>query len=290
MHGPWIKVPKPDDSRGRPGPKITEIHDDDKAKSLGYPGGFVGGITLANVTVPALFASFGHTWYENGAYTVNFAKPVFDQEEVRVVWEEVEPDPGDKNKIHFWLERRNGEQTTFGWAAVGEQGGQRVTPPWERAAQKPADPEEDLLPEIKLGEEHEFEYSREKDVMIQQLGLLQDYNWWYRIASPWGDPILPPPEIAYMVMVGSAIAREGQQRSSRFRSFMDGGRELVVCGPLFSDRIYHILARTVEKGRTKRSVYFISEAFIDDEHGNRVAILRSRANHLIKDLIDKSDA
>jgi hypothetical protein len=43
MHGPWIKVPKPDDSRGRPGPKITEIHDDDKAKSLGYPGGFVGG-------------------------------------------------------------------------------------------------------------------------------------------------------------------------------------------------------------------------------------------------------
>lgn len=43
MQGPWIKVPKPDDSRGRPGPKITEIHDDKKAKTLGYPGGFVGG-------------------------------------------------------------------------------------------------------------------------------------------------------------------------------------------------------------------------------------------------------
>lgn len=85
------------------------------------------------VATPAIFASFRHEWYENGTYSVRYVRPVYAGDEIRVVWEEVEPDFGDSRKISFWLEKRDGEQTTFGWAALGEAG-TKLMPPWERGS------------------------------------------------------------------------------------------------------------------------------------------------------------
>ena len=86
--GPWVKVHKPPSSRERIEqgiPPVTRIHDDDAARELGFREGIVGGLTLLSVTTSALDASFSHTWYEGGTYSVRHRSPTYEGE-VNVVW------------------------------------------------------------------------------------------------------------------------------------------------------------------------------------------------------------
>jgi hypothetical protein len=287
--GPWVKVWKPPESATRPGPAITLIHDDEVAKSLGFAGGLVGGPTLAAVTTPAIFASFGHSWYENGAYSVRYVRPVYDQEEVRVVWQELKPDLGDKRKITFWLERRDGERTTFGWAALGGAA-HKLTAPWERsidAAAPPAESADDLLPNMHVGDTlSPFDCLMTREDILARHDRLEDRNWWYSVASPWGAPILPPDDLGVMVLQRPRQPQaEGETQRTTGRTPMYAGFDLVVYGPLFTDRTYRFHPRLVEKGRSERSVFFSYEYGIDDESGQRVAVARAKTRHFISTLI-----
>jgi hypothetical protein len=285
MEGPWITAPKTPESTDKPGKSLTLIHDDDVAKSLGYQGGFVGGSTVMAITSPAIFASFGHNWYESGVYSARLSKPVFTGDEVRVIWEESEPDPGDKRKITFCLEKRDGLLTTFGWAALGEPG-QKLKPPWERYLSPPAESADDLVPEMQVGDRYpDFDCCMTKDRIIPKFDGIHDYNWWYRVASPWGDPIVPPSELGIMALTG-AVERTGDLASQRLQNSMWTGFEAVVYGPVFVGHNYHFQSWLCEKGKTARSVFFTTELTMDDEDGRRVAIFHHKSRHLISDIGD----
>jgi len=284
MKGLWIKAPKTPESTERQGKSLTLIHDDEVAKTLGYKGGFVGGSTLMAVTHLATFASFGHNWYECGAYSVRLAKPVFTEDEIRVVWEESEPDPGDKRKITFMLEKRDGERTTFGWAALGKPG-QKLTPPWERNPVSFAEPADDLMSEMQVGDRHpDFECCMSKERFIPKFDQLGDYNWWYRVASPWGGPIVPPSELGIMVLSGTLQRVEDPARK-KLRTSMWAGFEVVVNGPVFVDHNYHFKSLLCEMGKTERSLFLTDELTMDDDNGRRVAVIHNKSRHLIGDLV-----
>lgn len=69
------------------------IHRDDYARSLGYPGGLVAGVTLYAYACDAAVRLMGGGWLEHGYGEIRFRVPVFDSEELTVVAEPV--DNGD---------------------------------------------------------------------------------------------------------------------------------------------------------------------------------------------------
>ncbi len=60
------------------------IHRDDYARSLGYPGGLVAGVTLYAYACDAAVRLMGGDWLEHGFGEIRFHKPVFDSEELTV--------------------------------------------------------------------------------------------------------------------------------------------------------------------------------------------------------------
>jgi acyl dehydratase len=58
------------------------IHRDDYARSLGYPGGLVAGVTLYAYASDAAVRALGEDWLERGYGEISFRRPVFDSEEL----------------------------------------------------------------------------------------------------------------------------------------------------------------------------------------------------------------
>lgn len=275
--GSWITVPEVRNYIEGP----NSIHEDSVAKSIGYKSALVGGAVLMGVADSAIFTSFGHSWYESGVYSVRHIKPVYDHEEVRVVWEEVEYDSGDKRKIRFWVEKKDGEHTTVGWAALGDPD-KKLTPPWERSPSKHYDSADDILPDLHVGDKQPaFEFSFPKDFVIIRRDDIQDGNWWYRVTSPWGEPILPPGELGRLVLESMKQRKTEHRSSGTPRVMMWGGFDVVVYAPLFSEHKYHLEGRLCEKGKAGQSVFVTQEVTIEDSDGVRVAIARTTSRVLI---------
>ncbi|MDI6858574.1 MAG: MaoC/PaaZ C-terminal domain-containing protein [Dehalococcoidia bacterium] len=60
------------------------IHRDDYARSLGYPGGLVAGVTLYAFAADAAIRALGADWLERGYGAIEFRRPVFDGEELAI--------------------------------------------------------------------------------------------------------------------------------------------------------------------------------------------------------------
>jgi acyl dehydratase len=60
------------------------IHRDDYARSLGYPGGLVAGVTLYTYACDAAVRVMGGDWLEHGYGDIRFHKPVYDSEELTI--------------------------------------------------------------------------------------------------------------------------------------------------------------------------------------------------------------
>ena len=282
--GPWVMVRKPPNSQERIAQGVrprTLIHDDDSARALGYKAGIVGGLTLLSVTSAAIPASLGHAWYQGGVYSVRH-RSVGYEGEVRVVWEVVKPDPPGSRKIAFHLENREGNTSTYGWASTTEAGREPVAP-WERdPARKPVG--SDAAPDIVVGSTRTpFEIVvRREDVMEK------DQHWWYRVASPWGDPVLSPLDIASVFYHGRRInpAFVEPRSSAPVRRGMDAGTDLVVYEPLFLDRTYVINTKLCDKWQTEKTVFTSTEyTYQDKETGRLAAAVRTYGALLIRDVV-----
>ncbi len=278
--GPWIKMPKTRESSERPEgmPLTTLMHDDAAARALGFRGGFVGGPHLEGVMAAAIPASFGHLWYESGAHNFRVFNPVYNGEEVRVGWEESTPDPGDKRKITYWLEKKNGERAAAGWAALGDPG-VKLTPPWERKPSRGVEPASDILPHQPLGSKmppRDMCYAKEELTRGFRISeSIQDSNWWYRIASPYGKPLLSPYSFGGLVLrYQTMTGRLHGENDDTPPLWMYAGVDLVVYHPVFADDTYRMESQVVEKGSSARSQFFVEECSIDDKNGVRVARVR----------------
>ena len=205
---------------------------------------------------------------------------------MRTLWEQSKADIGDAKKIDFHLEDREDNTSTYGWASVAEPGNKPV-PPWERSPVTHISVGEDVLPEMKVGgASPPFEAIVSREDAINRLDGIGDYNWWYRIASPWGNPILTPFEVAYMLYQGLRKTSAGPTRSLRLRTPMDAGTDMVVYHPLFVDQTYIMKSRLCDKWQTPRSVFFCTEYSYQGKSGELVALMRTYSAHFISDLSD----
>lgn len=273
-----------------PGRVRSRIHDDDAVQALGYDAAFVGGPTLFNVAEKAIFAAFGHEFLARGAFRIRFAKPVFSGDAVRVVWDDVAPDPGDARRIRFHLEKQSGEQTSFGWAALGTTPSTLVAP-WLREPLADAAPSPDPLPEFPLHAVSERTLRLDAQGSRGRLDWYGEQNPWFSSASPWGPPVLPPCEFLYLVNA----ARQGGAGAApvppprHLRAPILAGQDGIVRSPLFAAHDYRVRTRTCGKGVSAGSVSLTHEQEVsDDAAGGRVvAVFRTRIRHLNAVLRDR---
>ena len=60
------------------------IHHDDVARSYGFAGGLVPGVTVYAYVTHPLVAAWGPDWLERGTASVRFTKPLFEGDEAVV--------------------------------------------------------------------------------------------------------------------------------------------------------------------------------------------------------------
>lgn len=280
--GPWVMVHKPVSSHDRIAQGLkprTVIHDDDSARALGLKAGIVGGLTLTSVTTGAIPASLAQHWFEGGVYSVRHKKVSYEGE-VRVIWQHVAPDAADSQKIAFHLENHDGETSTFGWAAAVSPG-QTIVAPWERSPQPQTIIGADAAPEVAVGATRKpFEMVVHREHIIER-----DPHWWYRVASPFGDPVLSPLDIASVFYHGRRInpAFVEPEGDAPVRAAMDAGTDLVVREPVFLGRTYIIDTRVADKWQTAKTAFMSLEyTFTDKMTGRLVAISRNYSAFMVR--------
>jgi hypothetical protein len=287
MHtGPWIFMRKPEETSEREDknlPPVTLIHDNETAKALGYQGGFVGGLHLLSLATGAIDATFGHTWYQGGTLGVRNRTPVFESE-LRVQWEEDSPKEGESRRLNYHLVNHEGEQSNHGWVALPKPG-EKPAPPWERNPEKHKSIGTDALPEMKVGTSREpFEARVALKDAVTRLDAIKDRTWWFRYASPWGEPILTPFEVCFMLYQGVPQSPANPLRSPRLRISMDAGTDLVMYKPMFVGRTYIMKVRLVDKWQTEKSVFWVTEFSYENNKGEQTALMRAYTAHIIRNL------
>lgn len=96
------------------------IHDDEKAREMGYEGGFVGGVTVLGYMMRLMHENFGRTWLASGQFNGRLRQPTYADVGVTVEGTVVE-EPSAANGGRVTVELRvldpNGTVTAFASAS-----------------------------------------------------------------------------------------------------------------------------------------------------------------------------
>jgi acyl dehydratase len=96
------------------------IHDDEKAREMGYAGGFVGGVTVLGYMMRLMHENFGRAWLATGTFNGRLRQPTYADVDVTVEGTVVE-EPSATNAGRVTVELRvldqNGTVTAFASAS-----------------------------------------------------------------------------------------------------------------------------------------------------------------------------
>ncbi len=94
------------------------IHDDEKAREMGYRGGLVSGSTVLAYMSRLMHETYGPAWVESGTFTGRLRRPVYEGGDVTVEGEVVEaPSAANNGRVTVELRVRTPEGDV---AAVGQ--------------------------------------------------------------------------------------------------------------------------------------------------------------------------
>ena len=240
----------------------NSIHDDRRARALGFRAGFVPGPTVAEAIMPAIIARFGKRWFEGGWYDLKFIAPVYIDDEVR----EIAEAGSDEDRMGVELCTRDGRLTCGGRVGLG------TDVPWqpEMDGQRGGDI---AFPHLELGmegEEREFRVGSED--FVTELSAAGNDSAWFRESSPWGPTLCPTIALFWQSrwMQGLPIG-EGVQQPGINADF-----QLVMEQPVFRGEPYTVRTRLADKGVSRRCWFRSVEFEIHDQGGQRCA--RGRQN------------
>jgi hypothetical protein len=243
------------------------IHDDEAARSLGFEAAFVPGSTVATAAMPALFHFFGERWMEGGWYVFKFVTPVYTSNDVRETGR-----LEDSGSIEVRLETSEGRLCCTGMAGLGYER------PWD-ATQDGRQGAGLALPGVELGityDEREFQVSAESSLAL--LDSAGDETPWYRDASAWGPPLVPPERL---MNVALDLTRSRRLQIDGVRNpGMWAEHALALRKPLFIETPYVIREHVADKGRSGRTVFLTYEFSIHSLEGEELASGRHKVKWL----------
>lgn len=95
------------------------IHDDEKAREMGYRGGLVGGSTILAYMSRLMFENFGPAWLSGSTLSGRLRRPVYEGAEVSVegtVVEEANTANGGRVTVELRVVTPDGEVAAIGQA------------------------------------------------------------------------------------------------------------------------------------------------------------------------------
>jgi hypothetical protein len=95
------------------------IHDDEKAREMGYAGGFVGGITVLGYMMRLMHEQFGMAWLATGSFNGRLRRPLYAGVDATVeatVVEEPSAANGDRVAVELKVLDPAGEVAAFATA------------------------------------------------------------------------------------------------------------------------------------------------------------------------------
>jgi acyl dehydratase len=106
---------------------MGSIHDDDKAREMGYAGGFVPGVTVLGYMLRLMRESYGADWLAGGTFNGRLRRPTYAGVEVTVegtVVEPPSPENGERVTVDLRVLDPDGAVTATGTAScrVGRDG------------------------------------------------------------------------------------------------------------------------------------------------------------------------
>ncbi len=214
------------------------IHDDDKARELGFRGAFVPGSVVASAAIPLIFERFGAQWIDGGWFSFAFAAPVYSSEEVMAYAADA------TDGFELSVVTRGQRLCCAGQAGAG------FVQPWRTERT----PDREVFPELEIGfafPDANVTISRED--VGPMLQAAHDDTSWYRGESPWGEALAPPEQlfpIALQTMRGTRLALPGIKGPGIWAR-----HHLSISAPLHYDEGYQFSQWVVDKGRSGRTLF-----------------------------------
>lgn len=255
------------------------IHDDARARELGFRGGTVAGNIHFEQFPPLLMAALGEDWMRTGNLSLYFLNPTTDGEPVQAFVGSAEPRPEGGLRAAVWMETPDGVRVCEGTASVG--------PPDQDSALrhrlKAIRPAGDLriLAQSRVGDRVSDVASRqESEKIASRLARITEPMEAYTDAQVMDGLVAAPSAAidALRAVEGPLFRTEGEFVG------MFGAIELqFLAGPVFLDRDYSCDGEVLALSETpKTEVVWFESMLRPSEGGSPVArmIMMSR---LLKD-------
>jgi acyl dehydratase len=256
----------------------SSIHDEDRARRLGFRGSAVAGTTHLDIFVPPLLEVYGQRWFEAGCLSLYFDNVVVSGESVQAVVRR--PGAGeDQSEVWARFADTPDMSVAHGTAGLGGSGRSelstrdlRLTDPDSLRLLKgvtPGTPIGEAVRTVALGDQ-----ARNIDT-----GVINEPLPWYTGDSPWGGPIASPTQTASLMM-GILYGSDGSYLPMLSSVIghtpaMFGAAEVTyVRGPVFTDKPYRVSGQVVGVGESPKTEYFWWDAAAQDDDGHEVARLR----------------
>jgi hypothetical protein len=245
------------------------IHDDERARALGFRGGFVPGPTVAEALLPAIVGCFGARWFEGGWYDIKFVSPVYVDDEVR----EVADRGADDGQVFLGIETRDGRIPCRGQAGLG------TTPPWD-ASLDGAREAAVAFPHFALGRRFEPREVTiaEEDYARTARSAGHDIPWFFG-PSPWGGPIAPP---AALFRAGGQVRSDMAPGEGVTPPGINADFQIVMKRPAPAGRAYLVSGALVDKGVSGRTHFWTTEFAIRDRDGAEYAVGRQKVKYFAR--------
>ena len=246
------------------------IHEDEEARRHGFRRAIVGGTGVAQAIMPAIVELLGPGWIEGGWLTLKFVGPVYPDELVREV---AEPAPND-GEFDVRVEYEDGRIAAAGRVGLGE------AEPWRDWVIGDRNPDA-VFQDLPIGYEFDdISFTFGEDAILRTLDTAGDDTPWFRSASPWGGPVVPPlaafnPATTPQRDLGLTQPVHGAGMNAEFH--------LVTRRPMPRDRRYALRMRLIDKGLGGRTWFWTSEFDITDEDGVRYVSARQKCKWFPKE-------
>jgi len=240
------------------------IHDNERARELGFRGGTVAGSIHMEQFPPVLDAAFGEDWLRHGGLSLYFLNATTDQEPVQC-FVKLDEESAEPMRAEAWMEAPDGTMICQGTASFGpadEQSEMRrrlasVRPPEELR----------ILKGISVGDACENIPSRlPTEEVDKRIGVVTERHKAFQDANIYGETI---PTISAAINVLRAVEAELYKVEQPAVGLFGAIELQFLDGPIFADHDYAVRGNVLALSTSPKTEIVWYQATLSEPGGGK---------------------